>query len=67
MKERYEVKFELFNKKMKTTIIAISEEQAKSILMGKIIFHDIKVKSRSPINKQSEDFMDQFKDVINKK
>lgn len=44
MKERYIILFELFGKKMKTEITAISEDQAKSILMSKIIFHKIEVK-----------------------
>jgi hypothetical protein len=38
---KYTVYFELFGKKMKTTIDADTEEMAKSIIRDKIIFHKI--------------------------
>ena len=65
MKEKYEIWFELFGRKMKTTIAAISEGQAKSILMSKIVFHKIKVKGVPDINSSSSDEMlSKFKDLF---
>jgi len=47
MKE-YTIFFELFGKKMKTTIHALSEERAKERLKEKIIFHKVEeVKKKS--------------------
>ena len=40
----YDIYFEIFGKKMKTTLEANSEEDAKYRLMGKIIFHKVVVK-----------------------
>lgn len=60
MKEKYEIWFELFGKKMKTTIAAISEDQAKSILMSKIIFHKVKVKG----DPDSDDILNTLKDMF---
>lgn len=37
----YDVYFEVFGKKMKTQILAESEEQAKEIIKSKVIFHRI--------------------------
>lgn len=39
--KQYTIYFELFGKKMKTTIEAISEAEAKNKLKEKIIFHKI--------------------------
>lgn len=37
----YTIYFSIFNKKMKTTVKANSEEHAKSIVKDKIVFHKI--------------------------
>lgn len=37
----YTVYFEIFGKKMKTTVDAKSEEDAKYMVMGKIIWHKV--------------------------
>ena len=63
MKEKYEILFEIFNKKMKTTIIATSEEQARSILMGKIIFHKVNKKVDSK-DMDSDEMLGKFKDLF---
>lgn len=39
--KQYTVYFELFGKKMKTTVAANSEEDAKYLIMGKIIWHKV--------------------------
>jgi hypothetical protein len=38
----YEIKFEFYGRKMKTTIEAKSEDEAKYLIMGKIKFYDVK-------------------------
>ena len=48
MKE-FVVYFELFNKKMKTTVAASTEDEAKSIVANKIIFHKIEQVNNQPI------------------
>jgi len=59
----YEVYFELFGKKMKTTILAENEKQAQEKLKNKIIFHKIEKKNEE-FNK-SMDILDSFKDILN--
>ena len=54
----YAVYFEVFGKKMKTIINASNEEEAKYILMGKIVFHKV-----VPVNKNDNHF-DTLKDVF---
>jgi hypothetical protein len=39
--KKYEVYFEIFGKKLKTTVDADNREQAKRIIRDKIIFHKI--------------------------
>ena len=41
----FDVYFELYGKKMKATIIAPTEEQAKELVREKIIFHKVKEKN----------------------
>ncbi len=38
---KYTVYFEIFGKKMKTTVEAKSEEDAKYLVMGKIVWHKV--------------------------
>lgn len=52
----YTVFFELFGKKMKTTVLADSPEQAKQKVKDRIIFHKIK-----PADDTFNNLMDLFK------
>jgi hypothetical protein len=54
--KKYEIYFELFGKKMKTTITAPTKDVAKQIVKDKIIFHKIE---REP------DFGDAIFDFLN--
>ena len=58
----YEVYFEIYGKKMKVTINANSEHDAKHLIMGKIVFHKIVKKTETTF----KDF-DFFKDIFNLK
>jgi len=51
----FEVCFEIYGKKMKTTVYASNETAAKKIIMEKIIFH--KVVEKVDDNKDIKDFM----------
>jgi len=53
--KKFKVYFEIFGKKMKTSITANSKEEAKQLLMEKIIFHKVEV---------DEDFKLQDEDVL---
>jgi hypothetical protein len=55
MKE-YRVYFEIFGKKMKTTVEAVSENQAKEMIKNRIIFHKIEKEINNPI----DDFLKGF-------
>lgn len=57
----YEIFFELFGKKMKTTITALNKDAAEASLRYKIQIHSIKVKPNS------SDFITFFNDMINEK
>ena len=39
--KKYTVYFEIYGKKMKTTIIAASKERAKEVIKDNIIFHKV--------------------------
>ena len=54
MKE-HKIYFELFGKKMCTTVTANSRDQAKEIIREKIIFHKIEVAKN-----KDDDFIDDF-------
>ena len=53
--KKFKVYFEIFGKKMKTSITANSREEAKQLLMKKIIFHKVEL---------DEDFKFQDDDVL---
>jgi|FLOH01.1.fsa_nt_gi hypothetical protein len=56
MRDFYEIYFEIYGKKMKCIISATSEENAKYLVMSKIVFHKIKIlKSKKTDN--SIDFL----------
>jgi len=52
----YTIYFSLYGKKMKTTVTADSEEQAKNIVKDKIVFHKI----TRPPDQVLKDLMDIF-------
>ena len=56
----YTVYFELFGKKMKTTLIAKNEEEAKEIIKNKIKFYKVEKKSDDNFN----DFVDIMEDFL---
>lgn len=59
----YTIFFEIRGKKLKTDIMALSEERAKDILRNKIIFHKIQIKQEPVIgkpNNASESFIKDF-------
>jgi len=41
MKKKYTVYFEIFGKKMKTKVLATDQQEARSLVLGKVIFHKI--------------------------
>lgn len=48
--KNYDVYFELYGKRMKTTILAENEEKAKEIVRGKITFHKVVLKPKDEFN-----------------
>lgn len=54
----YDIYFELYGKKMKVTIAAFSEESAKGIIKGKIIFHKVE-----PVDKDFKKALDIIDDI----
>ena len=63
--KNYDVYFELYGKKLRTTIIADSEAHAQEIVKNKIIFHKV---SKSQIQEEkpfdSSDIFESFKDIF---
>ena len=55
---QYKIYFEFFGRKMKTTITAKNESEAKQILARKIIFH--KVEKKEPDGGPVVDFLKGF-------
>ena len=56
----YTVYFEIYGKKMKTTVIANNEEEAKDFVKNKIVFYKID-KPKDEFNQS----MDMMEDVLN--
>ena len=63
--KKFVIYFEIFGKKMKTTLLSDTEENAKKEIINKIVFHKIE-KEKSQFNKDS-DFFDNFMDIISGK
>jgi hypothetical protein len=61
----YTIYFELFGKKMKTTLPATSKENAKEVIRNMIIFH--KITTNDSDNKEADEILRRFKDIINGK
>ena len=55
----YTVYFEIFGKKMKTTVQAKSEEDAKYQIMGKIIWHKVTTENMYS-SKEIDDLLGMF-------
>ena len=41
MKQKFEVYFEMFGKRMKTEVLAEDEAEARYLILGKVVFHKI--------------------------
>jgi hypothetical protein len=63
--KKFKVYFEIFGKKMKTSITANSREEAKQLLMKKIIFH--KVELDEDFKLQDDDVLDFLKGAFKMK
>ena len=59
---KYTVYFEIFGKKMKTTVEAKSEEDAKYKVMGKVVWHKV-----VPEKTSDDDVLDFFKNTFGMK
>lgn len=57
--KNYIIYFEVYGKKMKTTVFAGSEESAKDIVRSKVVFH--KVVKKPDVFNEVSDLMDFFK------
>lgn len=60
MLKDYIVYFELYGKKMQTIIKADNAEEAKYMIMGKIVFHKIHEK----VDELSKDLPEGFKEIF---
>jgi len=63
--KRYIIYFELYGKKMKTTVSATSEEEAKKVIFNKINFHKVVEKekfTKEAVDKINGLFNNVFKD-----
>ena len=57
----FTIYFELFGKKMKTDIQALTAERAKERLKSKIVFHKVTEKTANPgVNETVKDMFKQF-------
>lgn len=61
----FKVYFEIFGKKMKTSISAKNKEEAKQLLMKKIVFHKVEVDNDFAL--QDEDVLDFLKGAFKMK
>ena len=59
----YDVYFELFGKKMKTSVNAISESKAKEIVQNRIIFHKVAENERD-YKKEANYLMDNLLNIL---
>ena len=61
--KNYDVYFEIYGKRLKTTILAESEEKAKEIVRNKIVFHKVVLKQNDEFNK-IDDIFTNIMDVL---
>jgi hypothetical protein len=59
--KQYTIYFEIFGKKMKTTLSAFDEEQAVRLLKEKIVFHKIE---QTPDKTKSDEFVNEFEKIF---
>lgn len=59
----YEVYFEVFGKKMKTTILAESEDDAKKKVLDKVVFHKAGIRKNDAFN-ESMDILQNTIDIL---
>ena len=60
--KKYTVYFELFGKKMKTTVLASSKIEAQERILSKVKFHKIEPKRFT--EKESKEFVDDMQDLM---
>ena len=65
MEKSYTVYFEFYSKKMKATVIAENEDEAKKIVASKITFHAVKV-DKNDLNK-AVDLFEEMMDMLGAK
>ena len=61
--KNYDVYFEIYGKKLKTTILAESEEKAKENVRNKIVFHKV-VKDQKDEFNQATDMLDEMINML---
>lgn len=61
----FTIYFELYGKKMKTEVMALSERSAQEIIKQKIVFHKI-VEKKDAKNYSLSDAMKAFEDIFGK-
>ena len=61
--KNYEVYFEIYGKRMKTTVLAESEESAKTVIRNKVVFHKVILKPKDEFN-DIVDVMDSVLDML---
>ena len=61
--KNYDVYFEIYGKRLKTTILAENEEKAKEIVRNKIVFHKVVLKQKEEFN-QIDDMFKNIMDVL---
>lgn len=66
MKKNHTVYFEIYGKKMKAKILAESNDDAKTQIKEKIIFHKV-VKEKDDDFNKSVDFIESIFDILGKK
>ena len=66
MKKSHTVYFEIYGKKMKAKILAESNDDAKTQIKEKIIFHKV-VKEKDDDFNKSVDFIESIFDILGKK
>lgn len=62
MKKKFKVLFELYGKKMQTTVIAKDEHDARMQVLNKIVFHSVRFES---FVNEEDDALDALKKIFN--
>lgn len=64
--KNFDVYFEIYGKKLKTTVLAENEERAKEIVRNKIIFHKVAKNTTDTFN-QVTDMLDDMNNMFGTK